>query len=702
MQLRFETAEKQIMTLIKCLPLCLLPAFWCLPFNLQAADSSILEITDGWEFRWGDSPVDAAGRPVWTYEDHDNPDWLPWSALPQPTEHQYLWHRVTLPENSTPGSTVYIDGVYMAAEVYMDTRLIHTIGTFEHAFEGRLRYIDWQMFPLPDNYAGTTLYFRVWTDNPGVVGLTQDRVIIGSYFELLKAEVLHMADQFVLGFLFVFIGIFTLAVALRRHRNSPILYISFGGFVGSVGIYFLCHSHVSSMVFPSVTFRYFIGYISYYLIPTFLYLFYAQIVLPQYRTFFRRLSLLHIFITIVMPTLDILHIFLLPMSKFYSYGLLAVELILVLAIGIRSARKGNVEARFFAIGFATLLVCVMNDLLMALMVFPHWLHLFGWGTLGFVLMLGFIIERRYANNLEQLQRYSSDLEEANRTLEMRVEDRTTDLKSRNEDLQSAIAQLQETQQQMIMQEKMAALGNLVAGVAHEINSPVGAVKSSADTSTRSLRRITDILNNCRSLDDIQNNPQLEKAMQALQNNNSVAVTASERISQIVRSLRNFARLDEAELQDADIHEGLESTLTLLQHEMKNRISVERDYGSIPRVCCFPNQINQVFMNVLVNAVHAIPETGNITVQTSTDADEVFIRIADSGSGIAAAHLARIFDPGFTTKGVGVGTGLGLSISYKIIKAHRGDVTVESTEGEGSAFTIRLPIVQETAPELPIK
>jgi signal transduction histidine kinase len=179
--------------------------------------------------------------------------------------------------------------------------------------------------------------------------------------------------------------------------------------------------------------------------------------------------------------------------------------------------------------------------------------------------------------------------------------------------------------------------------------------------------------------------------------------ACQRIAGIVGSLRNFARLDEAERKPADLNEGLTSTLTLINHLVKDRIAVERDFGELPQVDCHPNQLNQVFLNLLVNATQAIDGPGQITVctryrpgvgvDTGTAAalGSVVVEISDTGAGIRREHLQRIFDPGFTTKGVGVGTGLGLAISYRIVAEHRGRIEVESTVGKGSTFRLVLPV-----------
>jgi signal transduction histidine kinase len=177
----------------------------------------------------------------------------------------------------------------------------------------------------------------------------------------------------------------------------------------------------------------------------------------------------------------------------------------------------------------------------------------------------------------------------------------------------------------------------------------------------------------------------------LAENNRLTITAGQRISQIVKSLKNFARLDEAELQKADIHEGLESTLILVHHEIKNKLEVVKEYGQLPEINCYPNQLNQVFMNLFVNAAHAVEDRGKLKIRTFKDADNVYVEISDTGRGIPPDQLEKIFEPGFTTKERGEGTGLGLSISRKIIDKHRGRILVDSEVGKGSTFTVVLPI-----------
>ncbi|MEE9170240.1 MAG: ATP-binding protein [bacterium] len=245
--------------------------------------------------------------------------------------------------------------------------------------------------------------------------------------------------------------------------------------------------------------------------------------------------------------------------------------------------------------------------------------------------------------------------------------------------------------QLVQAEKMAALGSLVAGIAHEINTPLGALSSNNDVFSRASEKLKSILKDPPISGGLLEHPEIKELFENIDKLNSVNKTAAARIVTIVNSLRQFARLDRAEVDEMDIHEGLESTLALVQHKLRDRIEVRRDYGAIPTIKCYPNQINQVFMNILVNAGQAIENHGEIFIKTYRGDNDVVMEIRDTGKGIPKEDLGRIFDPGFTTKGAGVGTGLGLSIVYQIIQDHKGKIEVESEVGKSAKFSIILPI-----------
>lgn len=239
-------------------------------------------------------------------------------------------------------------------------------------------------------------------------------------------------------------------------------------------------------------------------------------------------------------------------------------------------------------------------------------------------------------------------------------------------LQNALKELKETQLHLINSEKMASLGQLVAGVAHEINTPIASIKSNNTILSKFIPRIQD--------------PEISSILADI---NEVDREAIQRISHMVTSLKKFVRLDEAELQEADINKELELTLDLIRHETKNRIEIEKHYGEIPLIKCYPNMLNQVFTNVLVNACQAIDGKGKITITTSYTPKTLTVSIKDTGKGIEKSEINKIFTAGYTTKGVGVGTGLGLAISAKIIEKHRGKIIVNSEVGKGTEFIITI-------------
>lgn len=285
-----------------------------------------------------------------------------------------------------------------------------------------------------------------------------------------------------------------------------------------------------------------------------------------------------------------------------------------------------------------------------------------------------------------------EIEKLNTNLESQVEKRTEQLKDKNEELITAYDELKDAQMQLLRSEKMASLGMLVAGIAHEINTPLAAINSNTDMFIRSFEKLRI------KLGSPDGDPRdALTTICVMENLANVNLTACQRLDGIVKTLKNFARLDEEDFKLVDIQEGLDSTLELTAHLNRNRIKVIKEYGDIPKIRCYANQLNQVFMNLIVNACQAIDRNGTLTIRTRASVSQVHVEISDTGSGIDPKHLSKIFDPGFTTKGVGVGTGLGLSISYKIMQEHAGSIDVESKKGKGTTFTVNIPIENPNAP-----
>jgi len=281
--------------------------------------------------------------------------------------------------------------------------------------------------------------------------------------------------------------------------------------------------------------------------------------------------------------------------------------------------------------------------------------------------------------LENARSYEA-LVDLNARLEERVRERTAQLEVMHQELASAYGELKSAETQLVHSEKMASLGRLVAGVAHEINNPVSFIATSVAPLRRRLAEAAadapaDVVPLLREAEEIAD----------------VMARGAERTAAIVRDLRSFSRLGEAKRKPADLHEGLEVSLRLLESRWRGRLTVHRDYGAMPLVECDPGQLNQVFMNVLANACDATAANGNIWITTRREGDEAVVTVRDDGVGMTPEVRAHVFDPFFTTKDVGGGTGLGLAISHGVVTAHGGRIEVESTPGAGATFRIILPV-----------
>ena len=312
----------------------------------------------------------------------------------------------------------------------------------------------------------------------------------------------------------------------------------------------------------------------------------------------------------------------------------------------------------------------------------------------------------------ELSQAKSNLANSYAQLEVRVVERTRKLKQANEALEreqkalsASLVQVQQTQAQLLQSEKMAAVGQLAAGVAHEINNPIGFITSnfsSLNTYVGSLFSLLDVYARLESELPVEHPARLAvvRAREQVELDYlredipSLLRESSEglsRVKRIVSDLRDISSIDASEWVQADVNYGLESALNVLGNELKSKAYIVKEFAELPPVHCIPAQLNQVFVNLLVNAAQAIEGKGVITLRTRATDDEVEVEVSDTGQGMSEAVQKRIFEPFYTTKPVGSGTGLGLSVAWDIIKRHGGRIEVKSSPGEGSAFTLHLPI-----------
>jgi len=321
-----------------------------------------------------------------------------------------------------------------------------------------------------------------------------------------------------------------------------------------------------------------------------------------------------------------------------------------------------------------------------------------------------ILATQIVISVENARLYGS-LEEYNRNLEAKVEKRTTEISQKNQELRiqqgelrTTLDHLKQSQYKLIQAEKMASLGQLVAGIAHEINNPVNFINAGVESLNINLAEIKQVMDiyheitsqnvdfKLKEIENIKEKVDYEETIAEIEKLVSSIKNGTKRTTEIIKGLRTFSRMDEDIIRIADVHEGIDSTLILLQNRFKNRIEIIKKYSEIPQIECYPGQLNQVFMNILSNAIDSIDDNGTIIIETSREEGMIKISIKDSGRGIPENVKEKIFEPFYTSKEVGKGTGLGLSISHGIIEKHNGRITFVSEAGKGSEFIVALPVI----------
>lgn len=400
--------------------------------------------------------------------------------------------------------------------------------------------------------------------------------------------------------------------------------------------------------------------------------------------------------------------------------------IYMLFVGIKLARQGSRTATFFTLAWSIFLIGVFIHAFKDFGILPYnyfTKYTMPVGSAIETVLLSFALadkiniyrketEESQKKALEALKENERIIKEQNIILEKKVEERTHELSESNLSLNTALKDLKQAQAKLVDAEKMASLGQLTAGIAHEINNPINFVSSNITPLRRDVDDIIQIINKYEEIINLSNErekfSEVEKLRKELDYDYLVnelntllkgMADGANRTIEIVRGLKNFSKLDESDLKLANINEGIESTLTILQSTFRDKVKVNLELSEIPEIECYAGKLNQVFMNIINNAVQAVAEvhketkTGEVTIKTYQKENKVIISIKDNGVGMSEEVKQHIFEPFFTTKKVGEGTGLGLSIVFSIIELHKGELTVESEPGKGTEFIISLPITQ---------
>ena len=403
--------------------------------------------------------------------------------------------------------------------------------------------------------------------------------------------------------------------------------------------------------------------------------------------------------------------------------------IFILATSIHLYRQGFVEAKYYLIGWSSLMLGIIIYVAKDFGLLPYnnlTAYSLLYGSVGEVTLLSFALadkiniyksdkEKSQEEALRALSENERIIREQNVMLENKVNERTQELRLVNNDLNKVLKDLKDAEGQLVESEKMAALGQLTAGIAHEINNPINFVTSNVAPLQRDIDILLNVINDMEKF-GLSESSVAEKQKQIEEYKEEVDFEyinteiahllkgineGAFRTAEIVKGLRIFSRVDENDLKKADINDGLDSTLILVNNLLANRIELVKEYSDIPQIECFPGKLNQVFLNIISNAIHAINEqhgdkgTGRLKIHTSRSDSSILVKVEDNGTGMDENTKKKIFEPFFTTKDVGEGTGLGMSIAYNIIKKHNGQIHVNSTPGVGTDFTLELPIIHLT-------
>jgi signal transduction histidine kinase len=387
----------------------------------------------------------------------------------------------------------------------------------------------------------------------------------------------------------------------------------------------------------------------------------------------------------------------------------ALVAVFILCLSVYLVIKGSRQARFYFIGWASLFIGIAIYVLKDFGILPYnnlTNYALQAGTALEVVLLSIALADRI-NILEEDKR--SLVARQKEELQREVNLRTAELRNTNQSLEKAYNDLKSTQSQLINAEKMASLGQLTAGIAHEINNPINFINANVKPLQRDFNDLLEIISDYRGLKPENASAELQRirekeeqieldytSREILELLSGIAEGAM-RTTEIVRGLRIFSRLDEAEFNKSNVIEGLESTIILLNSAMQNDVTVERDYINLPMIDCYPGKLNQVFMNIIGNGIYAIHRRvdmevpGRLTIQTRDAGDAIVICFTDNGCGMSEKTLENMFEPFYTTKPVGEGTGMGMAISYGIIvNDHRGKLHAESVLGKGTTISIELP------------
>ncbi len=641
-----------------------------------------------WTYQWEADAADLNHPPQWPADTA----WTPMEIafIQGPRENHVVWLRTRLPEPLPPQSVLVLPTVLLDFEAYIETTPIFSAREVSAYAGTKYASAHSYLVPFPPDAAGSWLYLRVHSTSTHFIGLGQP-AFVGTTLAVLRRAWLDRADLFVIGAICTTLGLGAVFLLLTLRRKNELLLVgSFALLALTVGSNYLTDSIFVRIVLPFPVITYYASF-SVIFFPVGLLGFFEQVVGAGPRQIVRWMAGLHLGFAVLIVLCDVAGILAIPDYFVPFFVLLALSLVVMTMVALVYIRGGQYEARIF--GAVTLIAVVLGIHDTVFLGLGLKIDQPGVSQYGFVLLLftsGYLVQYRFQNNTRQLEEKTAALADINATLEQRVAERT-------DALSTSLKHLKATQAQLIQQEKLASLGGLTAGIAHEIKNPLNFINNFAALS----RELVDELAHETDPDEVR------VILADLKTNAGKIETHGKRADNIVQSMMAHAQEGKGTRETVALNELIDEYVTLAYHGKRAHrpqltVHIERDYGkNVGHVAVVPQDMGRVVLNLVGNAFDAVMERAAsekgayepiVRVVSCRKADAMEIRVEDNGPGMSPEVQAKVFEPFFTTKPTGSGTGLGLSLSYDIItQGHGGTLTVVSTPGAGATFLVRLPL-----------
>ena len=653
-----------------------------------------------WEYRWGDSPFASDGTPFWiTNSESDAWQFTDRLYKPDGDVQDFLWLRNKLPDVLPERASLAARYIGMEVEMYIDDRLFYRSGNMEYDYSDRYESVRFHLVELPQDAAGKTIYLRISSGFRGFVGGGPTEIYVGNERRLVRYSTRKNLISFIIGLVVLDAGviIFLLLLLPKRGRENKELLFYVGLFAFCYGINYVISHPLSNMLVQNEAFIYFLKSL-FLLFPVGLLGLFQSILGKGPWQIIQWMKYIHLWLWVGVMVLDIFQVEAYFVYNPLLFNVLAISLLVMGFTVIPAIRNNQAESRI--LGLAMLMGVVpglFDTVLQGIFSVTDVPTLSPWGTLLCIFALAYLLDSRFSRNTRQLQKAHKLLETYNSSLEQRVKSRTTELREKNNQLEKTLEDLKKAQNQLIQTEKLASLGQLTAGIAHEIKNPLNFVNNFASLSIELADELVVA---------VQKKEDYELILEDLKMNAANIAKHGQRADRIVRSMMEHARSGSREMRLVILNKLIEEYVNLAFHGMRAQkkainVSIVRNYDDcIGEIMMVPQEIGRVIINLCANAFDAMREklSGSENnykpvLQIITKCNDKFaeVYVKDNGGGISVEKQNKIFEPFFTTKPSGVGTGLGLSLSYDIVvMGHKGEFEIINSGSSGTEFVFRLP------------